>query len=127
MMNIFSVVLYVFICLLFVTTLLANLASSQVKRQSFFAVSLVVVALMAIFFLLARTNDYPSLLGIHFLAFGIFVPQLISRLIVQQRLKEPYFQLKINVLNPSCYQRKLMEQASTKRATFSSKPLAVTA
>jgi hypothetical protein len=29
--------------------------------------------------------------------------------------------------NPSCYQRKLMEQASTKRATFSSKPLAVTA
>ena len=31
------------------------------------------------------------------------------------------------LINPSCYQRKLMEQARTKRATFNSKPLAVTA
>ena len=36
----------------------------------------------------------------------------------------PYDQYNIN---PSCYQRKLMEQARTKRATFNSKPLAVTA
>jgi hypothetical protein len=33
----------------------------------------------------------------------------------------------IELINPSCYQRKLMEQASTKRATLSSEPLAVTA
>jgi eukaryotic-like serine/threonine-protein kinase len=31
------------------------------------------------------------------------------------------------LFNPSCYQRKLKEDATTKRATFSSKPLAVTA
>ncbi len=31
------------------------------------------------------------------------------------------------IFNPSCYQRWLMETAKTKRATFSSKPLAVTA
>jgi peptide/nickel transport system permease protein len=31
------------------------------------------------------------------------------------------------LINPSCYQRKLMEQARTKRATFNSNPLAVTA
>jgi len=35
--------------------------------------------------------------------------------------------LKFYLNNPSCYQRKLMEQARTKRATFNSNPLAVTA
>ncbi len=84
---------------MFATTLFAHLSISQVQRQKFIATSLAQgIIFIGLFLILARTNDYPSLLGINFLAFAVIIPQLISRLVIRQRMKEPIIQLKINII-----------------------------
>ena len=55
---------------------------------------------------------------------GIAVAEVIAMVVVYFQRHLPYYQ---QVINPSCYQRKLMLQARTKRATLISKPLGVTA
>ncbi len=98
MINLFSATLYTLICSMFVTALLANVSASQVQRQRRMVTFLIQAAIfLGIFLGFAWTTDYPSIVGLNFLAFGVVMPQLIARLIVQRRIKYPKFQLKIDL------------------------------
>ena len=98
MINLFSAILYTLICSMFVTALLANVSGSQFQRQRRMVAFFIQAAVfLSIFFFFFFTTDYPSILGINFLAFGVVIPQLIARLIIQRRMKDPKFQLKINL------------------------------
>jgi len=80
---------------MFVTSLRANLSESQVQRQKLIVMHLAqTIVFLGIFLGFAWTVDYSFILGIHFLAFGVVIPQLIARLILQRRMKDPQFQLK---------------------------------
>ena len=71
--------------------------------------------------------------GMMLISFIVTLPLIIPLLFLESYDACSYAKLEFGLRNPflisnlSCYQRKLMEQARTKRATLSSKPLAVTA